>query len=62
VQHFSDLPECSSCALIGFCTRCHGDNLLERGGDWKACHQRARSMASARARVYRILPKSGRGA
>ena len=62
VQHFSDLPECSSCALIGFCTRCHGDNLLERGGDWKACHQRARSMASARARVYSILPKSGRGA
>ena len=62
VEHFSDLPECSSCEVIGFCTRCHGDNLLERGGDWKACHQRARSMASARARVYSILPKSEKGA
>ena len=62
VERFSDLPECSSCEVIGFCTRCHGDNLLERGGDWKACHQRARSMASARARVYSILPKSAKGA
>jgi hypothetical protein len=48
--------------VIGFCTRCHGDNLLERGGDWKACHPRARSMATARARVYSILPKSMKGA
>jgi len=61
VQHFSDLPECSSCELVGFCTRCHGDNLLERGGDWKACHQRARTMASARARLYRIMTKTERG-
>jgi radical SAM protein with 4Fe4S-binding SPASM domain len=57
VQHFSDLPECSSCELIGFCTRCHGDNLLERGGDWKACHTRARTMAAAKERLYRIVTK-----
>jgi radical SAM protein with 4Fe4S-binding SPASM domain len=61
VQHFSDLPECSSCALIGFCTRCHGDNLLERGGDWKACHPRARTMAAAKQRVYQIAAKSEKG-
>jgi radical SAM protein with 4Fe4S-binding SPASM domain len=61
VQHFSDLPECSSCELIGFCTRCHGDNLLERGGDWKACHGRARTMAAARQRLYTIMTKAERG-
>lgn len=61
VEHFSDLPECSSCELIGFCTRCHGDNLLERGGDWKACHTRARTMASAKERVYRIVAKAEKG-
>ncbi len=61
VQHFSDLPECSSCELIGFCTRCHGDNLLERGGDWKACHQRARATAAAKERVYQIVSRAGKG-
>ena len=54
VQHYDDLPECSACELIGFCNRCHGDNLLERGGDWKKCHQRARMVASATERVYQI--------
>ncbi len=61
VEYFSDLPECGSCELVGFCTRCHGDNLLERGGDWKACHPRARSMASAKMRLYRILTKAEQG-
>jgi radical SAM protein with 4Fe4S-binding SPASM domain len=54
VEHYSDLPECKSCELIGFCSRCHGDNLLETGGDWKSCHKRARVVAAATARVYQI--------
>ena len=58
VERFSDLTECSSCSLIGYCTRCHGDNLLERGGDWKACHPRARTMAAARERLYHIAKRT----
>jgi radical SAM protein with 4Fe4S-binding SPASM domain len=55
VQTYADLPECRSCELVGFCSRCHGDNLLERGGDWEACHERARKVASAERRVYQEL-------
>jgi hypothetical protein len=40
--------------LVDFCHRCHGDNLLERGGDWKSCHARARMAASAEHRLYQI--------
>jgi radical SAM protein with 4Fe4S-binding SPASM domain len=60
VQHYSDLTECSSCELVGYCTRCHGDNLLERGpdGDWKACHRRARTIAAAKERLYHIITKA----
>jgi len=58
VQTYADLPECRSCELVGFCTRCHGDNLLETGGDWKSCHRRARMVASAERRVYQSLSKS----
>ncbi len=55
VQRYADLPECASCELVGFCTRCHGDNLLERGEvEWKRCHERARSLASAQRRLYKI--------
>lgn len=59
VHTYADLPECRSCELVGFCSRCHGDNLLERGGDWKACHQRARMVASAERKLYTILQKEG---
>lgn len=59
VQTYADLPECKSCELVGFCSRCHGDNLLERGGEWKACHERARMVASAERKVYQILQKEG---
>ncbi|MBI2206206.1 MAG: radical SAM protein [Candidatus Rokubacteria bacterium] len=60
VKKYEDLTECSSCELIGFCKRCHGDNLLERGGsDWKSCHPHARTFASAQRRVYQIQ-KAGR--
>lgn len=59
VQTYADLPECKSCELVGFCNRCHGDNLLERGGDWKACHTRARMVAGAQRKLYRILEKDG---
>ena len=55
VQHYADLPECSSCEVVGFCNRCHGDNLLERGeGEWKRCHERARTLAGAHRRLYQI--------
>jgi radical SAM protein with 4Fe4S-binding SPASM domain len=55
VQRYADLPECASCELVGFCNRCHGDNLLERSDrDWKRCHERARSLAGAQQRLYQI--------
>jgi radical SAM protein with 4Fe4S-binding SPASM domain len=55
VQRYADLPECSSCELVGFCNRCHGDNRLERGeGEWKRCHERARTLAGAQRRLYQI--------
>ena len=55
VQRYADLPECASCELVGFCNRCHGDNRLERGdGEWKRCHERARSLAGAQRRLYQI--------
>ena len=59
VQRYADLPDCSSCDVVAFCSRCHGDNLLENKGDWKACHERARIVARAERRVYQILT-SGR--
>lgn len=60
VKTYSDLTECSSCELVGFCRRCHGDNLLERGGrDWKSCHEQARSVARAEQRLYQ-LSRAGR--
>lgn len=62
VRTYADLPECRSCDLVDFCSRCHGDNMLERGGDWKACHQRARMVASAERRLYRILLQNQDGA
>jgi radical SAM protein with 4Fe4S-binding SPASM domain len=55
VRTFADLPECRACDLVAFCTRCHGDNGLEAGGDWKSCHKRARMVASAERRLYQIL-------
>lgn len=61
VHTYADLSECASCELVGFCSRCHGDNLLERGGDWKSCHQRARRVASAERRLYQILEKQEGG-
>lgn len=54
LKTFADLPECRSCELVDFCRRCHGDNLLERGGDWKPCHARARMAASAERKLYQI--------
>lgn len=57
VKTYADLPECRTCELVGFCARCHGDNLLENDGDWKACHKRARGVASAERRLYQILSK-----
>jgi radical SAM protein with 4Fe4S-binding SPASM domain len=63
VKKYADLPECSACDLVGFCSRCHGDNLLERGaGEWKACHPQARAVASAHRRVYQIRTAEGRTA
>lgn len=61
VRTYADLPECRSCELVGFCSRCHGDNLLERGGDWKSCHRRARMVARAEQRLYQILLDEGEG-
>lgn len=61
VQTYADLPECRSCELVGFCGRCHGDNMLERGGGWRACHQRARMLASAEQTLYQILLKGQEG-
>jgi radical SAM protein with 4Fe4S-binding SPASM domain len=55
VQRYADLPDCRSCDVVAFCSRCHGDNLLENKGDWKACHERARIVARAERRVYQIL-------
>jgi radical SAM protein with 4Fe4S-binding SPASM domain len=55
VRTYADLPECGSCDLVAFCSRCHGDNALEGARDWKSCHQRARMVASAERRVYQIL-------
>ena len=57
IERYSDLPDCGSCDVVAFCTRCHGDNLLESRGDWKSCHQRARIVARAERRVYQILTK-----
>jgi radical SAM protein with 4Fe4S-binding SPASM domain len=55
VKKYADLPECRDCELVGFCKRCHGDNLLERGADqWKACHPQARAVAAANRRLYEI--------
>jgi radical SAM protein with 4Fe4S-binding SPASM domain len=59
IQTYADLPECRSCELNGFCNRCHGDNQLQRGDDWKACHPRARKVASAERRLYQVLAKEG---
>lgn len=61
VQTYADLPECRSCELVGFCHRCPGDNLLERGGDWEACHVRARMVASAERKLYQVLAKHQEG-
>lgn len=57
IQTYADLPECRSCELNGFCNRCHGDNMLERGGDWKSCHRRARMVASAERTLYQVLTR-----
>ena len=55
VKTYADLSECSSCELVGFCRRCHGDNLLERDGKgWKACHEQARAIAGVERRLYQI--------
>jgi radical SAM protein with 4Fe4S-binding SPASM domain len=59
IETYADLPECRSCELNGFCNRCHGDNMLERDGDWKACHPRARMVATAERRLYQLLTKQG---
>jgi len=61
VQRYADLPECRSCGLVGFCNRCHGDNMLEQGGDWKACHQRACMVARAEQKLYQILRNDKEG-
>ena len=55
VNRYSDLPDCKSCDVVAFCSRCHGDNVLENKGDWKACHERARIVARAERRVHQIL-------
>lgn len=61
VKKYADLPECRDCELVGFCKRCHGDNLLERGAEeWKACHPQARAVASAQRRLYQIRTAGGR--
>ena len=52
VRTYADLPECRSCELVDFCHRCHGDNLLARGDDWRSCHSRARMIAGAERTLY----------
>jgi radical SAM protein with 4Fe4S-binding SPASM domain len=55
VKTYADLGECRTCELVGYCKRCHGDNLMERGGhEWKSCHEQARSVAKAERRLYQI--------
>lgn len=57
VKRYSDLSECGACDLVGFCRRCHGDNLMERGGsgsEWRSCHTQARAIAGAERRLYQI--------
>ena len=62
VRTFADLPECRSCELVGFCKRCHGDNLLERDDhEWKRCQTRARTIARAEQRVYQIQARADGG-
>lgn len=55
VRSYADLSECRTCELVSFCSRCPGDNLLERGGDWRSCHTRARTVASAEQRLHEVL-------
>ncbi len=62
LQTYADLPECRSCDLVEFCRRCHGDNLLERGADWRSCHLRARMVASAEHKLYQIRIREMQGA
>jgi AdoMet-dependent heme synthase len=62
LKTYADLPECCSCELVDFCLRCHGDNLLERGADWKSCHARARMAASAEHKLYQIRLREMKGA
>lgn len=62
VQTYADLPECRSCELVEFCHRCHGDNLLDRGADWRSCHLRARMIASAERTLYQIRVREMQGA
>lgn len=62
LQTYADLPECCSCGLVQFCRRCHGDNFLERGADWKSCHLRARMVASAEQTLYQIRIHEMQGA
>jgi radical SAM protein with 4Fe4S-binding SPASM domain len=61
VRTYADLPECRSCELVNFCHRCHGDNLLARGADWRLCHVRARMVASAEHRLYRTRIRETKG-
>jgi len=62
IETYADLPECRSCELVDFCRRCHGDNLFERGADWRSCHARARMAASAEHKLYQIRIREMEGA
>jgi radical SAM protein with 4Fe4S-binding SPASM domain len=63
VKHYADLSECGSCDLVGFCRRCHGDNLMERGGsEWRSCHTQARAVAGAERQLYQIRMAGRTGA
>jgi radical SAM protein with 4Fe4S-binding SPASM domain len=60
IQHYADLPECSSCEVVGFCNRCHGDNLLERGeSEWKRCHEPGAHARRCQRRLYQIRTAGG---
>jgi AdoMet-dependent heme synthase len=62
LQTYADLPECRSCEFVDFCHRCHGDNLFERGADWRSCHARARMTASAECKLYHTRLREMEGA
>lgn len=62
LKTYADLPECRSCELVEFCHRCHGDNLPERGADWRSCHTRARMAASAERKLYHMRLREMEGA